>query len=617
VRAPDPLGRLLFGAVLFGCAPSPDVAAEDVTPSSELTPGLALRGGDFATVEDHLIEMVVHERHVYVANSSLGVSVMSLDDNGGVTLTDVGSTYEELHRCTTLALHAASDTLYCGSDAPIGPQPGARIEVYDVSTPGLARWRESFFVEEFSTRDVTVVGEQLLIQHFDGGLWTAEIDPQGGLSQLQATAVEGNARFSVGVGDRIVTLFGDVEGEGAQLRLLEPGSFIELDRLPLRGPPLGLSADADGQPRVGVGLGSGGMAVVTIEGDTLQLERVLEPPAVVTTGLVAGDLAIAVTLSGAFAFELEQPTPRMFGFGPSGKLGHERAGNMLHGLIHEGELLTSDWLWVERWAIDRGGEVLDLDVPRGIFLPPEGPIRWRMRNPGEVRLRAEVWAEREKLWAVEIEPGETIDAYVSAELRAELLPPDQPSIRLGVRAYDPLVPSEGDPLSSTLLVLAQRQPDDLLPPAVGDVFPTVMLEDITHELYSLPIPGGSQTIWYWPDCALMWPQIEDLAFLERDAWELGRGEPILLTNFDVAVDGFGERWGLEGVTFGMWGVAAPNVADANDWIDDEDIYMPFFIHELPGDAMPTDFVMDGEGVVRSIERMYRGPWTLVVPGPWE
>jgi hypothetical protein len=33
--------------------------------------------------------------------------------------------------------------------------------------------------------------------------------------------------------------------------------------------------------------------------------------------------------------------------------------------------------------------------------------------------------------------------------------------------------------------------------------------------------------------------------------------------------------------------------------------------------MPTDFVMDADGVVRSIERMYRGPWTLVVPGPWE
>jgi hypothetical protein len=190
-------GCLLFGCLLFGCAAGPDDAASDVgTPaSSEIKPGLVLRGGDFATLEDHLIEMVVHEGHVYVANSSLGVSVMSLDANGGVTLTDVGSSYEELHRCTTVALHAASDTLYCGSDAPTGMQPGARIELYDVSTPGQAIWREGFSVQEWATRDVVVVGEQLLIQHFDAGLWTAEIDDRGQLSQLQKSSVEGNVRF--------------------------------------------------------------------------------------------------------------------------------------------------------------------------------------------------------------------------------------------------------------------------------------------------------------------------------------------------------------------------------------------------------------------------------------
>jgi hypothetical protein len=607
-----------------GCGSAPDDAPVDTAPlSSELTPGLLLRGGDFATVEDHLVEMVVHEGHVYVANSGLGVSVMRLDDDGSVVLTDVGSSYDELHRCTSVALHAASDTLYCGSDLPSGPLPGNEIEVFDISTPGQAIWRERFPVEEWSTRDLEVIGEQLLIHHFDGGLWTAEIDAQGQLSQLQATSVEGNVRFSLGVGDRIVTLIGDVDGDGAQLRLLQPGSFEELDRLPLRGPPLGLSADADGQPRVAVGLGSGGMAIVAVDGDTLRLEHSIQPPAVVTTGLVAGDVAVAVTLTGAFAYELESATPRMFGFGPSAQLARQRAGNMLHGLWlpaadgHARELLTSDWLWVERWQLDRAGEVVDLDVPRGIFLPPEGPIRWRMRNPGEVRLRADLWAEREILWSVEIDPGETITVHLSAELRDKLLPKDVPSIPVIVHVHDPLVPSEGEPLSSSSLTLVQRDPDDPLPPAVGEVFPTILLESFDHEVYSLPTPNGSQTIWYWPDCALMWPELEDLAWLEREHWDLGRGDPILLTDFDVATDGFPERWGLEGMTFGMWGTAAPIVADANDWIDEEDIYMPFFIQELPGDAMPTDFVVDGDGVVGAIEGMDRGPWTLVVPGPWE
>ena len=586
--------------------------------SSELKPGLVLRGGDFATSIDHLIEMVVHEGHVYVANSSLGVAAMSLDEDGGVTLTDVGSTYEDLRRCTCLAVHAPSDTLYCSADASSTMELGPRVERFDISTPGKVTWRDSLMLEAWNTRDIIVVGDQLLISQFDGGLWTAEVDQQGDLSQLSQTSVEGNVRFVVGVDDRFVALIGDVAGDGSELRLLEAGTFTELDRLPLAGPPLGLSADAEGYSRVGVGLGSGGMAVVAVEGDVLQIEHTLQPPGVVTSGLVSRDLAVAVTLTGVFAYTLGQADgPRMFGFGPSGQLGMERAGNMLHGLFHDGELLTSDWLWVERWGIDLSGEVVDLDVPRGIFLPPEGPARWRMRNPGEVRLRGELWAGREKLWEVEIDPRDTIDVHISAELRGKLLPPDEPSTLLTVRVHDPLVPSEGRPLSSTVMVVAQRLTDDMIPPAVGDPFPTLMLENIEHEVYSLPTPGGSQTIWYWPDCGLMWPEIEDLAWLERAGWDLGRGEPILLTNFDVALDGFPERWGLEGVTFGLWGVAAPTAGHENDWIDETDLYMPFFIQDLPGDAMPTDVVVGEDGVVRSVERMYRGPWTLVVPGPWE
>ena len=61
--------------------------------------------------------------------------------------------------------------------------------------------------------------------------------------------------------------------------------------------------------------------------------------------------------------------------------------------------------------------------------------------------------------------------------------------------------------------------------------------------------------------------------------------------------------------------AAPEAGEANDYIDPDDIYAPLWIEALPGDAMPTDYVIDEQGVVRSIERMYRGPWTLVVPSP--
>ncbi|PRP98113.1 hypothetical protein [Enhygromyxa salina] len=621
VRTRSFAAALLLGIAGCGLEPQPEPDPEPI-PVTDLSPGIVLRGGDYADFDDHLVELLVHEGHVYVANSTLGVAAMRLDDDGGVTLTDPGSLPSTLRRCTSVAVHAKSDTLYCGSDAPMGAT-GPVVEVYDISTPGTVTWRGAFALEKPAIRDLEVVGDQLLIQQFDDGIWTAQIGAGGLLSQLSDTGIVGNARVSVAVNGEVVTLFADPAGPGAQLRLFDPSTWTELDRLALAGPPLGLSADAEAGSRVAVGLGSGGMAVVGVRDHALTLERTLAPPAVVTTGLLAGDIAVAVTLSGVFAWDLaaeqssSDDSPRLFGFGPAAMLGHERAGNMLHGVLHEGEVLTSDWLWVERWALDPAGEVLELDVPRGIYVQPEGPVRWRMRNPGPIALRAELWFDRRPVWVGELGPWAVIDVDVPVELRARILAADEPNTRLSVRVYDPKVPSVGEPVSSTVLVIAQREVDDPMPPATGDVFPTLTLADVEHEIYTLPTPAGSQTIWFWPDCALMWPQLEDLAWLGREGRDLGRGEPIMLGSFDPAQDGFATRWALDGATFGLWGVAAPELGDANDFIDEEDIYMPFFIPTMPGDAMPTDYVIDSQGVIRSIERMYRGPWTLVVPWPWD
>ena len=122
----------------------------------------------------------------------------------------------------------------------------------------------------------------------------------------------------------------------------------------------------------------------------------------------------------------------------------------------------------------------------------------------------------------------------------------------------------------------------------------------------------SQTIWVWIDCALMWPELEDLAWLERSGRDLGRGQPVMIVERGPGVEGFMDRWSLGALVLGGWGPST-GVAEANAWLEADDVYRPFFIAELPGDAMPTDYVIDAGGTVRSIERMYRGPWALVVP----
>jgi hypothetical protein len=91
-----------------------------------------------------------------------------------------------------------------------------------------------------------------------------------------------------------------------------------------------------------------------------------------------------------------------------------------------------------------------------------------------------------------------------------------------------------------------------------------------------------------------------------------------LAEYELESSQFSAQWGLAGVRFGVWGSdAPPEVTEANTALGDDIYAESFFIPEMPGDAMPTDYVVDAAGTVLSIERMYRGPWTLAVPWPWQ
>lgn len=622
VQRPSPCAAVVASFVattVLGCGtPKPDNLISDIRP------GLHVRGAASLSPDDHLTELVVHAGHVYAANSWGGVGVLRLEHDGGLTITDYGSeVYGEL-RCTSLAVHRPSDTLYCAGDTPNGIEPRTpAIERFSLANPGQPARREALPIMFWSVNDIEVVGDALLVHQFQDGLWTADIGPDGELSNLVRAPVEGNARTSVAVGDRVITAFADVQGAGTQLRLYELDGWTEIDRLDLEGPPLGISADADGRSRVAVGLGSGGLALVEIGPDSLTLARTLQPPAVVTHALVAGDLALATTLSGAFAWDLTDAgphgagsEPRLFGFGAEGTQGEHRDGNMLHGVLHDGELLASDWTWIERWAIDPTGDVVALDVPRGVHARPDGPVRWQVRNPGPIPLRAEIWHQREHLFDVHAAADALTEIEVPFALRAKL-DLDEPTIQLSLRVFDVDVASEGQPLSTSTFVIVQRAADDPLPPAVGDPFPVVTFADPEGQLFTLPFAEGTQTIWFTLDCALMWSEVEDLAWRVRRGLDVGPGTPVILSDTDLVIDGFAARRSLDGVQLGHYGeTAPPEVAEANAAYS-EDLYKSFFVPELPGDAVVMDYVIDPDARVTSLERTYRGPWSLVVPGPWD
>ncbi|MFV8756317.1 hypothetical protein ACNOYE_37700 [Nannocystaceae bacterium ST9] len=618
-------GSLVLALALLGCEVQPATLAR-----SELRSGLTLRGAERATLDDHLVELLVHEGHVYVANSNYGLSVMRLDDEGTLTVTRTDTNaIDPTIRCTSLAIHRESDTLYCASDWgwPDGEDDLApKMAVFDVGEPGQPRLLDRFELVRGVTRDLEVVGDRLLIHHFDEGLWTAAIRPDGRLDAPVASALDGNARISVGLagGTRIATLFADAgtadqPGRGAELRLMT-AELVELDRLALAGPALSLSADQSGAPRLVAALGSGGLALIDTQGDRLRVVELFRPPAVVTHGLLDGDRLFALTLSGAFGWTLAEVEgrldARMFGFGPAGEAGPDRVGNMLHGVLHEGELITTDWLYVERWAIDPLAHVVELDVPRGLYVGPSGPIRWQARNVGPERLRVEfrVFGNDSVVGEAELEPGASASFEIADEDRPALLG-GEPLVRMFAQVHDASIEGPSEPLASTMVVIVVRQPDQdpaLGRPAPGDRFPSVALQSSPESWFMLPTPEGGQTIFFTPDCALMWPQLEDMAWLTRIDRLPREGPAIFISQFDVANDGFARRWGLWGARFGYYGpYASPEVSSADAAFED-DLYQSFFIARLPGDAMPTDYSFGADGIVRSVERMYRGPWTLRV-----
>jgi hypothetical protein len=115
----------------------------------------------------------------------------------------------------------------------------------------------------------------------------------------------------------------------------------------------------------------------------------------------------------------------------------------------------------------------------------------------------------------------------------------------------------------------------------------------------------------------MWPEVEDIAWRVRSGLDVGPGTPVIVSDTDLVVDGFAARRSLDGVRLGLYGeTAPPEVAEANAAYD-EDLYQSFFVPELPGDAVIMDYVIDPDARVTALERTYRGPWTLVVPGPWD
>lgn len=556
------------------------------------TAGLALRQQyPLPIPSGHLGEMNIHGDLAYIANSWDSFATIALEPDGSIVATQARPPEEPRSRCTTLAVHDPSRTLYCTSDE------SERIASYDLTDPRrpLMTDANALRLTVPNVRDALVVGDDLFLAQFERGLWVAPIDAAGLLDTAIATAVTGNVRFIAADAGHLVVLTADrgllvLDGTGAAVTVAHA--------LPLDGTPQDLSVRGD---RAVVALGSAGAAVIDLRGTPTVIARVL-PQAVVTGADLESELLAVTTLTGAYLYDLSVTPPRLAGYSASGHRSDRAGGVMLSGRFAGGELITSDWIFVERFAASRSGEVRELDLPRGLYLPPGAGVRIPLRNEGELAFDVAV-----RVGDARIDLSVGADATVYVPIEAAAL-----ASLLAERGILVEMVSAGS--SSTVQIPVLFRPTTSGPPsshpASGDVFPELRLA-APMGVASIPmVRRRSLLVFFARDCAAMWPVLEDAAYLgARGALDDG-ARPFLVTESDIAADGYVARWALGAADVGHHGYLAPRaVVEFNG---SERVYEDrFFIDELPRAAShPTNYLIDASGIVEVVDSYYRGAFPL-------
>ncbi len=551
----------------------------------------------------HLGEIAFMGDVVYVANSHDALTAVRLKADGGLEMTlDRPPTIGALVRCTTLAVHAPSKTLFCASDR-------GRPLAYDLSEPTVPRLRKPALDEpDFSVRDLFIDGDRLLLARFDEGLWYAEIAEDGDIGELlRVDALPANIHHVAAEGERVVAL--TAESELVSLRRAEAGYSV-LASLTLDGPALDLSLRGE---RVAVALGSAGAAVVELADPAApRLRELVTPPSVVTSADLEGDALAVIGLNGAYLYALEAGgAARLAGYVQQGSWDHTSAGAALSGRFVGGDLIVSDWSYINRLEPRLDGEAVGLELPASVYRSPGASVTVAARNPGAVSLRVQVSnTDKVVIFDELVEPGAVARVTVAPALLVE-----EATQHLGVLAVEEGASQHELSTSderSVLVVTRDAAPG--VRPAPGEAFPVAGFADEDGALESLPLANQrSRVMFHSIDCAAMWPVIQDAAWLARHGALDDGARVVLLSEHDIDHNGASRRWRLEDLTRGHYydsNFTPPEVFEFNQ--PSPNLYNDVFLVQqmISGAAHPTDYLVGADGVVEAVEREYRGAYPL-------
>ncbi len=624
VEAADAMGARETGSsspdAHGGARPAPDAmpagrsgaSGNDGTTEATLPPsGLVLRGSAEAywdqTGGGHLGEIALFGNAVYVADSFNTVGTFALRADGSVERTADPPGGPILVRCTTVAVHAPSSSLYCTAPLETGavgsdsyPSVVWRFDVSSPEVPGPPD--NALAVLGGQVLDLAVAGDTLWMASAKKGVLSAPIDPaSGGLSNWQV-ALPGRVWSVVADAEHVAAL-----APPARLLVASIGADGKLgvpQEVSLPGPPLDVAIDGD---LVGVAVGSAGAMVYRIaDSGSLELVRGLQPRCVAASVDVSSPSAVAVgCLTLTVLYDLDRPGPFPAGvFQPT-------MTTMDVAFLPGHELLVLDWHYVHRLQVALDGEPVWPEWQRDAYISWGSDARVGVRNRWnhsiEVRL-----VDVSRGWATaptEVGPGAT--AHVDIPWAAV-------EAHGGHLDLSPQVDGQKQPVVGTPWVRVVVRRQDEVPayvrPAPGQSFAKLRLTGPSVTTATeVPAEGGATwLVFYTEDCVAMWPILRDLD------WALSRGkslpfQPIAVTTREGVPNDFTKMFDLASLqivsTEGPWA----DIYDGQTWVPYGDtLYeQAYAIYALPGGAQhPTDYFIDSEGRVVHVTRYYRGLWPI-------
>ncbi|MEZ4266779.1 MAG: hypothetical protein R3F39_10405 [Myxococcota bacterium] len=551
----------------------------------------------------HLGEIAVDGQRIYLANSFAGVTALQQQGAGALTTTSAWTGIPSKPRCTTIAVHRPSATLYCATPAygANGVASGA-VSTYGLEEPGKPLVRDALALvqPDAAFADVEVVESTLYLAAFDGGLMRAPIGVDGALGAAVGTGIGSHSVAVTHVGAQLALL--DLD-EGLVLATHNASGPVKTGALPLDGPLLDVALH---NKRVAVALGSAGVAVVDISGAApVEVARVT--PHGVAASVAIRDQALAVgCLSGLYLYDLSTSPPALRGF--------IAAHQVILDVVWSGEhVVASDWGMVFAARPDLAGVVVTPDSDRGQYVQPGVASSLRIANPGsaalDVRATGVTGAE---LAAATLPPESELDLAFPASLNPAGAPI---SVRLSTSQGDLTLAPPLFPRDIFLLKRAASHDPATGRPALGDAFPRMRVQSYPAETpLELPLAGVRQrVVGHADDCVAMWPQLRDLEWLAAKGTPPDGAQVIALAARGKNLPQFIAQWRLDHLTHASHD--APSgilLLDSGDIAYGPTLYSDvLFLGQWPGGAHhPSDYVVDEAGIVRGIERLYRGAWPL-------